>query len=100
RGAIDIGGVNGLGDARVVRRALALRRLLDRRKAQLRRNQIRPLLSNGHFVHGVRSMEALLDARWTETGGLDLPDTIRRQHFSRGGLDGQLVGISAGLNEP
>jgi hypothetical protein len=99
RGAIDIGGINGLGNTRVVPRALVLRRLREKRSAGLTDEQIRQLLSNGHFVHGVRSMEALLDAQRTESGDLDLPDAIRQQHFSRGGLDGQLVGISAGLDE-
>jgi len=99
RGAIDIGGINGLGNARIVPRALVLRRLLEKRKPRLADAKVRQLLSNGHFVHGVRSMEALLDAPRTKSGDLDLPDVIRRQHFSRGGLDGQLVGISAGLRE-
>jgi hypothetical protein len=98
RGVIEIGGINGLGNARVVPRAMVLHRLLVKRRYKLTDDQIRQLLSNGHFVHGVRSMEALLDAQRTESG--DLPDTFRQQHFSRGVLDGQLVGISAGLNEP
>lgn len=100
RGAIDIGGVNGLGDARIVPRALVLRRLLAKRPDPLAYERIGQLLSNGHFVHGVRSMIMLLDAGWGEMDGLDLPEAIRRQHFSRGELDGQLVGISAGLKEP
>jgi hypothetical protein len=99
RGAIDIGGVNGLGDARIVPRALALKRLLENRPDALNNEQIGQLLSNGHFVHGVRSMITLLDAEWSEKDGLDLPEAIRRQHFSRGDLDGELVGISAGLKE-
>lgn len=99
RGAIDIGGVNEVGDARIVPRALVLHRLVKDRPNPPNKEQIGQLLSNGHFVHGVRSMITLLDAGWSETGALDLPDAIRRQHFSRGELDGQLVGISAGLNE-
>jgi hypothetical protein len=99
RGAIEIGGINGLGNARIVPRALVLRRLREKRGDELTADEIRPLLLNGHFVHGVRSMEALLDAR-TKSGGIDLPDTFRQQHFSRGVLDGQRVGISAGLHEP
>jgi SLOG cluster2 len=98
RGAIEIGGINGLGNARIVPRAVVLQRLLEKRSGPTD-DEIRQLLSNGHFVHGVRSMEALLDAQRTESGGLDLPDAFRQQHFSRGVLDGQLVGISAGLNE-
>jgi SLOG cluster2 len=100
RGAIEIGGINGLGNARLVPRALALRRLLTKRRERLTDDQICQLLSNGHFVHGVRSMEALLDVQPAEVSGLGLPDTFRQQHFSRGVLDGQIVGISAGLNEP
>lgn len=100
RGAIDIGGVNALGDARIVPRALVLRRLLEKQLDKFNEDRIRQLLSNGHFVHGVRSMITLLDAGWNEQGRIDLPEAIRRQHFSRGALDGQMVGISAGLTEP
>ena len=109
RGTIDIGGVNGLGDARIVPRALVLRRLLLKRAGktaseqiadeQIADDRIKQLLLNGHFVHGVRSMDTLLDATWSNANGLDLPEAILRQHFSRGNLDGQLVGISAGLKE-
>lgn len=99
RGAIDIGGVNGLGDARFVPRALVLHRLLEGRPDPLSDERIGQLLSNGHFVHGVRSIMTLLDAGWSENDELDLPEAIRRQHLSRGELDGQLVGISAGLTE-
>jgi hypothetical protein len=99
RGAIDIGGVNEPGDARIVPRALVLRRLLAERQYSLNEEFIGQFLSNGHFVHGVRSMITLLEAGWSENGELDLPEAIRRQHFSRGELDGHLVGISAGLKE-
>jgi len=98
REALEIGGINSLGRTRVVPRALVLRRLLQKRSGKLTDDEIRQVLSNGHFVHGVRSLEALLDAPRTESG-LDLPAAFRQQHFSRGVLDGQLVGISAGLNE-
>lgn len=99
RGTIDIGGVNGPGDARIVPRALVLHRLLADRAKPLSEELIGQLLSNGHFVHGVRSMNTLLEAGWSETQPLDLPVAIQRQHFSRGELDGLLVGISAGLKE-
>lgn len=99
RGGIDIGGLNAPGDARIVPRALALRRILTGPVSSTDDGQLRQLLSNGHYVHGVRSMKTLLDAGWGETGRLDLPEAILRQHFSRGELDGQLVGISAGLKE-
>ena len=98
-GGIDIGGLNALGNARIVPRALALRRILTHPAVSIDDGQLRQLLSNGHYVHGVRSMKTLLDAGWGETGKLDLPEAILRQHFSRGKLDGQLVGISAGLKE-
>lgn len=99
RGAINIGGLNGIGDERIISRALVLSRFGERTKG-LSDTQIDRLLSNGHFVHGVRSMKTLLDAGWSEDGQLDLPLAIRRQHFSRGELDGRLIGISAGLAEP
>lgn len=99
RGSIDIGGINGFGNARYVARAVVLHRLLRDRKRELKDDQIERLLSNGHFVHGVRSMEALLDAPHTKSGDPKLPEAIRQQHFSRGALDGKLVGISAGIDE-
>lgn len=99
RGAIDIGGVNGLGDARIISRALVLRRLLEAQPKPLDDGKIVSLLTHGHFVHGVRSMITLLEAGWNEETGLDLPEAILRQHFSRGELDGKVVGISAGLKE-
>lgn len=99
RGAINIGGVNGVGDARIVPRALALQHFLKDNPERLSDERIRQFLSNGHFVHSMRSMETLLNAGWSETGEIDLPEAIRRQHFSRGELDGQVVGISAGLKE-
>jgi hypothetical protein len=100
RGTIEIGGINGLGEARIVPRALVLRRLLqDRKGASFPDHQISQFLSDGHYVHGVRSMEAMLDSRDPEQKKFTLPDDVRRQHFSRGVLDNMLVGISAGLEE-
>jgi hypothetical protein len=103
RGAIEIGGVNALGNARIVPRALVLKRLVT---AQSRKGipgppdqVISQILTSGHFVHGVRSMEAFLDAQVKTSSASELPEVVRRQHFTRGLLDGQLVGISAGLNE-
>jgi hypothetical protein len=99
RGAIDIGGINGRGDARIVSRALVLRRIFEKRPNMINDQQIGLLLTNGHFVHGVRSMLTLLEAGWSEQNAIDLPEAILRQHFSRGEMDGQVVGISAGLKE-
>jgi SLOG cluster2/ATPase family associated with various cellular activities (AAA) len=100
QGAIDIGGVNGLGDSRIVPRALVLRRLLKDDAKEIENRKVSQLLTNGHFIHGVRSIKTLLDAGWVRKGALELlPEAIRRQHFSRGELDGHLVGISAGLAE-
>jgi hypothetical protein len=114
RGSIDIGGLNSLDDERPVRRALVLRRLLDkrwqdRRDRHSRRLPIDPavietLLSGGHFVHGVRSMEALLESARYATDQplivLDLSNSANvEQHFSRGPLDRQVIGISAGLRD-
>lgn len=100
RGAIDIGGVNGHGDERIVRRTLALSYLLDSKSAATLDEQIiRQLLENGHFVHGVRSLKTYLKAKSGTDGKLKLPETIRNQHFSRGVFDGLTVGLSAGLEK-
>ena len=99
RGAIDIGGINEVGDTRIVPRALVLRRIINDKLASFDDRQIGTILSSGYFVHGVRSMATLLDAGWNDRGEIDLPPAILRQHYSRGELDGQLIGISAGLKE-
>jgi hypothetical protein len=99
RGAIDIGGINEVGDARIVPRALVLRRLLNNKSVYFDDRQIGTTLSSGYFVHGVRSMATLLEAGRNDRGEIDLPPAILRQHYSRGELDGQLIGISAGLKE-
>ncbi len=100
RGAINIGGVNATGEERIISRAVALRKILKKPPGRtLTGERIRSLLTNGHFVHGMRSMETLIDAEPDEQPDGRLPDAIRRQHFSRGQLDGRLIGISAGLTE-
>ncbi|WP_158965038.1 AAA family ATPase [Chachezhania sediminis] len=99
RGVVDIGGVNEDGDDRIVPRALVLQRLLKNRADLPDDERLQQLLSYGHFVHGVRSMETLLDADWGAKNGLYLPKAIESRHFSRGALDGQIVGISAGLEK-
>jgi hypothetical protein len=112
RGFIDIQGINNLDDERTVRRALVLHHLLEKRWPGLRKKGIFPidsklvasLLSNVHFVHGARSMEALLDmCRFGNHKVLSkeqLPDNdLRKLHLSRGLLDGKTIGISAGQRD-
>ncbi len=99
RGAIDIGGVNGHAEDRIVRRALALSFLLDDGDANTLGNDgIRKVLENGYFVHGVRSLKTYLKAELTD-GSEKIPAVIQSQHFSRGEFDGLTVGLSAGLEE-
>lgn len=100
RGSVDIGGVNELGDTRIVSRALALRYQLKDDPTLLTDAQIRQVLTNGHFVHGNRSLRTLVSAWDKKKGRPELPKAILDQHFSRGELDGQVIGISAGLVEP
>lgn len=99
-GSVDIGGLNELGDERIIPRALALRYQLKDDPTQLDEGQIRQVLTNGHFVHGNRSLRTLVAAWDKKKGRPDLPRAILDQHFSRGELDGQVIGISAGLVEP
>ena len=100
RGVVDIGGVNGLGDARIVPRALALRRELADQNKFMSLDHIERLLWNGHFIHGQRSLRTLVGAGWNKKNlSFDLPGSLLAQHLSRGELDGHLVGISAGLQE-
>jgi hypothetical protein len=113
-GFIDIEGINRLNQERAVRRALALRYQLTQKRwpelmkkggrFPIERKLVASLLSNVHFVHGLRSMQALLDMSCLgsrgEFGEQDLPDNdLRRLHLSRGPLDGKLIGISAGPEE-
>lgn len=108
RGFIDIRGINGRDGQPEAKRALVLRHLLDQGWPGARKKNGFPikhklassLLSTGHFIHGVRSMEALLDMSKMDEGTLKLPDTqLRKLHLSRGELDGKLIGVSAGLND-
>lgn len=116
-GAIDIAGVNGHGDDRIVRRAFALSYHLDSESFELIGEQrIRSLLVNGYFVHGARSIKTFLKSELAasksaggqagpqkRTGDVAaaarLPNAIQRQHFSLGEFDGLTVGISAGLDD-
>lgn len=115
RGFIDIQGINNTGKERTVRRAVVLRYLLDKRWPGLRQERsgifpihqktVRSLLSNVHFVHGARSMEALLDMCRIEKSGFEpnviLPEQeLLKLHLSRGLLDGKTIGISASLKDP
>ncbi len=98
-GAIDIGGVNGHGDERIVRRALALSFHLEGDRASaFGKDEIRRTLLNGFFVHGARSMKTYVNAVLTGNNPSELPGVIRRQHFSRGEFDGLTIGLSAGLH--
>lgn len=113
RGFIDIQGVNGMDEERPVRRALVLGHLLSKRWPDSRNGSggfpiadglARKLLATAHFVHGVRSMSALLDTSRLKSGESleegNLPGCdLRRLHISRGPLDGKVIGISAGLRD-
>lgn len=114
RGFIDIGGIDEVESEGIVRRALVLHRFLDERWPDARsrhggrfpidRNTVEDLLSNVHFIHGVRSMEALLDMSALNlkksSASVKLPENdLRKLHLSRGALDGRIVGISAGQED-
>ena len=113
RGFIDIEGINQWKEDRELRRALVLGSLLERRWPTLRKKGkgfpindklARKLLSKAHFVHGVRSMEALLDmSPWNQKRTLSekhLPDNqLKVLHISRGLLDNKMIGISTGQKE-
>jgi hypothetical protein len=118
RASLDLGGLNDFDQERYVRRALTLRYQLKKRWPPdkddkeptgvakewecpiIKEDDVRALLSDGHFVHGARSMEALLEM-FPSPGRIEdlatkLPDkAIVEQHFGRGKLDRRLVGISA-----
>lgn len=113
RGFIDIQGVNGMNEERPIRRALVLGHLLAKRWPRtdssvkgfpIADGLARKLLATAHFVHGVRSMSALLDTSRLKAGEsleeVNLPgNELRRLHISRGPLDGKMIGISAGLRD-
>jgi hypothetical protein len=113
RGFIDIQGINQWTEDRSLQRALVLRSLLDRRWPKLCKEGAAfpideilagKLLSKAHFVHGVRSMEALLDmSPWDQKGTFSekhLPDNqLKVLHISRGLLDNKMIGISTGQKE-
>ena len=106
---IDIQGINNEVDERPIRRALVLKHLLSKRWPDrssekgfpMSEELTRKLLSNTHFVHGVRSLlETSRLAADKELMEEDLPDNeLRRLHISRGPLDGKVIGVSAGLQD-
>jgi hypothetical protein len=114
RGFVDIQGINNPGPERPIRRALALSKMLGKRWKGLREDRkgifpieedlVRSLLSNAHYVHGFRSMEALLDMCRFDGKNPDellhakhLPENdLKRLHVSRGPLDNRTIGISSG----
>ncbi len=111
RGSIDITGINDPGDDRPVRRALILRHKLAK-KFSIKQGPLpvgeefaRRLLSNAHYIHGTRSMEALVEMSSWKEGETFNPDHhlpppyLMELHVSRGRLNGIRVGISAGLSE-
>lgn len=98
RGAIDISGVNGQGDHRIIQRALTLSYFLQGGKAEtFGKDRIRRTLTNGYFVHGARSMKSFVNTVLAGHKVSEVPGVIRRQHFSRGQFDGLSIGLSAGL---
>ncbi|MFN7937491.1 MAG: hypothetical protein U0R19_29455 [Bryobacteraceae bacterium] len=112
RGFIDIQGVNATDAERPVRRALVLRGLLQGRWPEranggefpIDDSLTRKLLTTAHYVHGVRSMTALLDTSRLASGETlsetNLPSNdLRRLHVSRGPLDGKVIVVSAGLRD-
>ena len=111
RAFINIAGINNPGNDRPVRRAVILRRYLEKKfsteksKLPIKEESAKGLLSNAHYIHGTRSMEALLEmSRWRKGQQFENkkhlpPQHLMELHVSRGPLNGIRVGISAGLNE-
>lgn len=110
RGFIDIMGVNNTDPKQPIRRALVLRHQLTERWPEhkgkkgfpIESKLARQLLADVHYVHGARSMAALLDTSRLPKGGVfceeNLPSiALRNLHISRGLLDGKVIGISASL---
>jgi hypothetical protein len=111
-GFLDIEGLNTYGPGRYLRRALILQHALGKRseilklgdgRLSIEKDVLKLLLAGGHYIHGARSLEALLDmstltnAKKFQRSHLP-PDELRKLHVSRGPLDGVTVGISAGQN--
>lgn len=114
RAFVDITGINNPGDDRPVRRAIILHKKLAKKFSieeegplPIEEKSTWNLLSNAHYIHGTRSMEALIEmSAWkkgeifnTNTKGHLPAQHLMELHVSRGKLNGIRVGISAGLNE-
>src|SRR5689334_1758572 len=112
RGYIDIGGINNPDHERPLLRALVLKRKLKERWPELAKDGsfpiekglLKSLLTNAHYVHGVRSMEAVLDMsrlgdeKIFAQKHLPKPE-LKVLHLSRGPLDGKRITVSAGLDQ-
>lgn len=112
RGYIDVEGINKYGPERYLRRALVLHHQLGKREPALAtgdgrridRQLLEELLAGAHYIHGARSLEALLDmccltgiSRKAKFTRRHLPnEPLMKLHVSRGPLDGWTVGVSAG----
>jgi len=112
RAFVNIRGINHQDAHRPTRRALILRGKLKKKlsayakdgKLPIAKDFAKSLLSNAHYIHGIRSMEALLEtSSWKGPAEFTKehlpPKHLMELHVSRGQLSGMRVGISAGLNE-
>lgn len=111
RGYLNVEGLN-IADRRqrIIRRSLILQFQVGKRSSGLKNDDgtinvsddvLRRLLDGGNYIHGARSLEALLDM-CTLTGAKkftknNLPTAkMMELHISRGPMDGQRIGLSAG----
>jgi hypothetical protein len=112
RGFINITGINDPSADRSIRRAFILRNKLEKKfsiekgELPIGEKSCRKLLSNAHYVHGNRSMEALIEmSNWMKGETFEVDDDhlpprrLMELHVSRGELDGVRIGISAGLDQ-
>jgi hypothetical protein len=112
RGFMNILGINEPVLDRPLRRALVLHVQLGKRWPEYRKSKKYPiepglltsLLSNVHYIHGARSMEAMLEMsrlgknKTLTKKGLPKPE-LKALHISRGRLQEIRIGISAGLDQ-
>ena len=111
RGFLDIEGINTHQPERYLRRALALQFQLPNRSEELKgeisgtlnieKQLLRSLLDGGHYRHGARSLEALLDMcslkEDDEFVWDHLPDERHMAlHVSPGDLSDRTIGLAAG----
>jgi hypothetical protein len=114
RGFINIEGINAPDKyERTVRRTSMLKGMLEKGwparigpKGQFPIDPalVESLLSNAHYVHGARSMEAVLDMCQFQqqemfTRELLPHNELLQLHLSRGPLDGKVIGISTGQKD-